>query len=67
MTSSCLSILRALAARPSDDTVGAIALASGLDPAEVELSLQDLRHQHLARRWETHWQLTSAGLVAATA
>jgi DNA-binding IclR family transcriptional regulator len=67
VTSSCLCVLRVLAAHPNDDTVPAIALTSGLPMAEVETSLQDLRSQRLARRWESHWQLTSAGLVAATA
>lgn len=67
MTTSCLRILRVLAAHPYDDTIPAIAIKSGLAAEDVKTSLDILRHEHLARRWETHWQLTSAGLVAAAA
>jgi DNA-binding IclR family transcriptional regulator len=67
VTTSCLRVLRVLAAHPYDDTVAAIAIKSGLETDDVAVSLETLRHEHLTRRWESHWQLTSAGLVAAAA
>jgi hypothetical protein len=59
-------VLRSLAAHPQDDTVPAIARWSGLSVDKVDATLADLRHRHLARRWESHWQITTLGLVAAT-
>jgi hypothetical protein len=59
-------VLRSLAAHPQDDTVPGIARWSGLSVDQVDATLLDLRHRHLARRWESHWQITTAGLVAAT-
>jgi hypothetical protein len=65
-TPGALYVLRALASHPQDDTVPAIARWSGLSVDEVDVTLADLRHRHLARRWESHWQITTLGLVAAT-
>jgi glutamate dehydrogenase/leucine dehydrogenase len=48
-----------------DDTAAGIATRSGLSVEEVHAMLMDLKRRHLARQWESHGQITSAGMVAA--
>ena len=62
-----INVLRVLVAHPSDDTAARIATLSGLPLEEVDATLADLKLRHLARRWETHWQITSLGAAAASA
>jgi DNA-binding IclR family transcriptional regulator len=66
-TPAGIHVLRALVAHPSDDTAADISKVSGLPLEEVDATLADLKHRHLARRWETHWQITSLGVAAASA
>jgi hypothetical protein len=66
-TPAGIHVLRALVAHPSDDTAAGIAKLSGLPLEEVDAALADLKHRRLARRWETHWQITSLGVAAAGA
>jgi DNA-binding IclR family transcriptional regulator len=66
-TRADIHVLRALVAHPSDDTAAGIARLSGLPLEEVDATLADLKHRRLARRWETHWQITSLGVAAASA
>jgi DNA-binding IclR family transcriptional regulator len=66
-TRAGIHVLRLLVAHPSDDTAVGIAKLSGLPLEEVDATLADLKQRHLARRWETHWQITSLGVAAASA
>jgi hypothetical protein len=66
-TPADVHVLRALVAHPSDDTAADISKVSGLPLEEVDATLADLKHRRLARRWETHWQITSLGVAAASA